>query len=268
MAGIAFVVGLVAILLSFILAALVAHAQRWREQCRVIERLAVKLQGSLSSNRFTGSLRVDFQWQGRPAELDVQDGGNAENRFELCLPWTDQQFHCDIRPVGLGLRVAQWLGMPDIEIGDVDFDQQYDIQGSDATVVRRLLTADAQRLVESLRVRNMLGNVRISVRNGEWHVRRPYVHHRDIEPLISRSLQLYGVMTSQGDCITFTDADLAALQLTGGVCRVCGEVLRGDVVCCKRCLAPHHRECWDYCGQCSTYGCGETECSATGPNEA
>ena len=43
-----------------------------------------------------------------------------------------------------------------------------------------------------------------------------------------------------------------------GECQVCGMELRGSVVLCKMCRTPHHRDCWEYMGSCSTYACEET----------
>jgi len=41
------------------------------------------------------------------------------------------------------------------------------------------------------------------------------------------------------------------------ICQVCGTPLGvdDDVVECERCSTLHHRECWDYLGRCSTFGC-------------
>ena len=41
------------------------------------------------------------------------------------------------------------------------------------------------------------------------------------------------------------------------VCKVCGEIIQGGpVILCTSCRTPHHRECWEYVGSCSIYGCG------------
>ena len=42
-------------------------------------------------------------------------------------------------------------------------------------------------------------------------------------------------------------------------CKVCGERILLDKIECRRCDTPHHRDCWDYAGKCSTYACGETK---------
>jgi len=40
------------------------------------------------------------------------------------------------------------------------------------------------------------------------------------------------------------------------ICKVCGEPISGgEVVVCAACNTPHHRDCWDYVGACSIYGC-------------
>jgi hypothetical protein len=40
------------------------------------------------------------------------------------------------------------------------------------------------------------------------------------------------------------------------VCKVCGEPITDQpVVICAQCRTPHHRECWEYVGACSIYGC-------------
>ncbi len=41
----------------------------------------------------------------------------------------------------------------------------------------------------------------------------------------------------------------------GGVCQVCSASLDGRVVRCRVCRTPHHEDCWEYMGRCSTYGC-------------
>jgi hypothetical protein len=39
------------------------------------------------------------------------------------------------------------------------------------------------------------------------------------------------------------------------VCKVCGEAIEGDHVRCQSCQTPHHRDCWEFVGGCSIYGC-------------
>ena len=45
------------------------------------------------------------------------------------------------------------------------------------------------------------------------------------------------------------------------VCQVCGESLADGrpVVRCTQCQTAHHKDCWDYMGSCSTFGCPGTK---------
>lgn len=47
------------------------------------------------------------------------------------------------------------------------------------------------------------------------------------------------------------------IQIASGTCRVCGvSNALGATQRCPACDTPHHQECWQYAGRCSTYGCG------------
>jgi hypothetical protein len=41
-----------------------------------------------------------------------------------------------------------------------------------------------------------------------------------------------------------------------GLCQVCGCGLERGVVKCVECGTPHHLDCWNYAGKCTTYACG------------
>lgn len=53
------------------------------------------------------------------------------------------------------------------------------------------------------------------------------------------------------------EVEVVATFSPGGICQICGTGMEERVVWCARCRTPHHRECWDYTGMCSTFGCRE-----------
>ena len=58
----------------------------------------------------------------------------------------------------------------------------------------------------------------------------------------------------------FTSTGMKIVEESGsspGLCQICGADLEGDLVSCSKCVTRHHRDCWEYTGVCSTYGCGE-----------
>jgi hypothetical protein len=48
---------------------------------------------------------------------------------------------------------------------------------------------------------------------------------------------------------------LLQLDLKAGLCPVCNSEMGSLRVDCPHCLTPHHAECWQYFGGCTTYGC-------------
>jgi len=65
-------------------------------------------------------------------------------------------------------------------------------------------------------------------------------------------------LLAEGVGITFVQ-DAPQLKLSEAICQICGEKIKEGVVFCRRCRTPHHQDCWEYNGACSTYGCRETQ---------
>lgn len=56
--------------------------------------------------------------------------------------------------------------------------------------------------------------------------------------------------------ITFLDVRDATLDsIEETECQVCGQKLEKNLVACKSCKTLHHKDCWEYNGRCSTFGC-------------
>lgn len=49
-------------------------------------------------------------------------------------------------------------------------------------------------------------------------------------------------------------------------CQVCGELAGDAVVRCPVCDTPHHADCWDYAGACTTFGCSGAPAGAPPPS--
>lgn len=230
------------------------------------ERLARRYRGVLESGSMFRSPRVRFSHQGTLVRVDVQSGGDeSPDYLQVHFPWPDRKFRCEVHPAGFLSQIGKFFGMQDLEIGSPQFDEDYVIKGNNLAELRRLLSPEVQRAINALRACHAPRDINVSIKGGELLVKKPMRSHSLLEPFVELALRLHKAATGTiVTGITFSDEGDAELDLAEGVCRVCGEALRGDVVCCLRCDSPHHRECWDYCGGCSTYGCGETECSSAG----
>ena len=95
-----------------------------------------------------------------------------------------------------------------------------------------------------------------------------FVSSHQLNGWIDRSLALFDQMeTSLGNEIQFLDPSLedntfarSKTQVQPAVCSICVQPLLDRWVVCSRCQTPHHRDCWEFNGRCSTFGCSSSDC--------
>ena len=82
--------------------------------------------------------------------------------------------------------------------------------------------------------------------------------HEPLQELVRCGLAIYDQLRlNEAEGIDFLD-EPEVQPLESVRCRICGDEIHSDLVFCRHCKTPHHLECWQYNGQCSTYACGET----------
>ena len=166
-------------------------------------------------------------------------------------------------PIG---PLQELFGMQDIEVGQPAFDKPYIVRGDDVAAVRQFLTPAVQVAAINL----------LAFKPPHWINQRGAALHVQLGPEllavsrgtpVSDAAELLGFVRA---ALAFYDAAADSLPHEGMElvltsttvvphCMVCGAELVTDIVYCRRCKTPHHRECWEYSGNCSTYGCRETQ---------
>ena len=70
-----------------------------------------------------------------------------------------------------------------------------------------------------------------------------------------------GVAAKLAEGVDVVAAGPAAAEDAGPpLCKVCGQTIEvGPRTLCARCKAPHHRDCWEFIGGCSIFGCNGKE---------
>jgi hypothetical protein len=65
-----------------------------------------------------------------------------------------------------------------------------------------------------------------------------------------------GVAARVSQGISIVQAGPADVEDAGPpICKVCGEPIQTPSVLCASCRTPHHRDCWEFIGACSIFGC-------------
>jgi hypothetical protein len=242
--------------------ALVVTAQR-QQRMQLLERIARRFQGRLEGGDLFSLPRVRLRFQNYPALLTFPRVGKRGHYTQFSIAWPDQRLRCEVYPQSALSGFRRLLGVEDIEIGSPQFDKAYFITGNNRTAVRELLTADVQaaifKLAASQNISFVVRDVQIEWAAGRLTITKPcYLStYESLEKFVELSTELFlAAIGSQAGGIEFV-GEVKEPDAGEAQCQVCGEPLARDLVYCASCNTPHHRECWEYFGGCSTYACGQ-----------
>jgi hypothetical protein len=211
------------------------------EERFVWETVAKRLRGKLFVQ--DGDFRVRFTWQGREAALIeggsvvVSVAGGGFGKLDLEMK-TGHMGHLDGAPTAAGRQLSRPL-----------------IARGERAVADEFLGPSVLRLLNDLA--GLYGaTVAIGAR---FRVSgRPDRTADALTRFTLLSLQL----AQHARLFAEKSSEVSVVETTapaGGQCQICGVELEGVLVRCSRCSTPHHADCWEYTGACSTYGCGETK---------
>ena len=147
---------------------------------------------------------------------------------------------------------------------DSEFNRRFQVGGRSEEESRRLLSDGVRWQVNRLAQSPQPSPLRISIRHGRLIVEKLLAIKRaeELEEFTQLCIELYDqAMLTRSEGIEFLGDTNEALPIEDPICQVCGEKIVSDMVYCRRCFTPHHLDCWQYNGLCSTYGCRETRYS-------
>ncbi|MGI8980773.1 MAG: RING finger protein [Pirellulaceae bacterium] len=247
--------------------AVIAAANAAHKRDASLDRLARRLGGKVQPGGLIAYPELRFPHGGRTATLKYTAGGENESpRTYLTIPWPHGRLRSEIFMEGPLSPLRKLIGMQDIEIGSPQFDRQFIITGNDEAAIKAFLTPDAQdRLFDLLRLDSgttfSAPGLYLQIAGGMLTVTKAsYLSEGVIlERFIRLFLQFFDAATSVPSAgIEFLGPAIASHSPGEAAphCVVCGEPLATDLVSCRSCRTPHHRECWQYFGGCATYACG------------
>lgn len=246
---------------AIVAAIAIKAAKQYAELTDAYSRLAKHYGGECTSGGWFSKPWARFFHAGSWVTVEIYSTGGKNPTYytQARFQWQETHFRCEVYPERIWARVGKLMGMEDIEIGSPDFDQTYIITSNDRTALCRLLNSSVQLQIERLRF--FLGNndIYVSFSHGRLLVKklsRIRSFHR-LQQFVQLAIDLYdqaALTLEQG--IEFV-AQAEPPKASEVICQICGEPVTSQVVFCRRCKTPHHLDCWEYYGACSTYGCGE-----------
>ncbi|MCS6862251.1 MAG: hypothetical protein NZT92_18255 [Abditibacteriales bacterium] len=227
---------------------------------------AQRVGGTLTEGSLWKFPSVTFAHDGASASLGVYATGGKNSTLYTQLTFTlphNSSFRCEISPQGFLQEIGKFFGLQDIEVGYRPFDDHFIVKSDDVETVRTFLNAAVQRELIKLKQLRHNNHIDLSMNSSRLLIQKLSLLNR-LEDLIafyeSSGRICDEVMTLLGvggaGIIQILDVSFDGAEVTP-VCQICGEELTWNKVVCRRCRTPHHRDCWEYNGGCSVYGCKE-----------
>jgi Prokaryotic RING finger family 1 len=190
------------------------------------------------------------------------DGSRGPRCLELVIQFPDARFRCEVLPKPPSWQlISETPGLFSVDFRWDDLRHRWQMLTDDGDEARTLLSAGVRWQLEQLWEGPEHSEVALSIRPGWMLLRKKWTSTRplDIEQFVELGLTLFDqAALTRTAGIEFIDEG-AVQVLDQAQCRVCGDGMDNDIVYCRRCKTPHHRECWEYNGVCSTYGCREVQ---------
>jgi hypothetical protein len=181
-------------------------------------------------------------------------------RFGQGLP-----FRLELAPYARPSPAQPPKGTRPVRVGDAEFDRGFLVQANDPEMARDFLTAPVRWAVGNLQRLGPPGGMLVSINPERMLVqvdRNLGALPASLSAGVAEALTIHdglqsGVASRLGEGVAIVAAGPASAEDAGPMmCKVCGDPI-GDAprVHCATCRTPHHRDCWEFVGGCSIFGC-------------
>ena len=232
---------------------------RWNQ---TLAAAAKRQHGQFVGGGWFGEPTIRFLYGTSHARLTCYGLRGTKRRcVQLVMEQADVHARCEImsQPSYVRLAPDSTHGMEQIEFDWAGPKARWRVMAQEGDEARHLFTSAVRMALDRVWLHPLPTETHISLMPGWMIVRKAWDTPRsaDIEQFIESACTLHDqlqVASTVG--IEFIVGDEPQI-IDDALCSICGETMEEALVFCRRCKTPHHRECWEYYGGCSTYACGE-----------
>ncbi len=236
---------------------------------RAYRHLATQYRGRYENRGMSDPPTVSFTYNGSTVRVGLapQFPGQPTYprtrvvaRFARGLP-----FRLELAPIGRPAPAQPPRGTRPVRVGDAEFDRAFVVQANDPEMARDFLTAPVRWALANLLRLGPPGGMLVSINPERMLVQVDRNLGASVEGLaagVREALTIHdglqsGVASRLGEGVAIVAAGSASAEDAGPpLCKVCGEEISGTPrVVCTTCRTPHHRDCWEFIGACSVFGC-------------
>jgi hypothetical protein len=174
-------------------------------------------------------------------------------------------FRLELAPIARPAPPQPPKGTRLVKLGDPAFDRAFIVQANDLEMARDFLSPQVRWSIGNLQRMVHAGGMLVSINPERLLVQIDRNLGQSTEALaaaVREALVIHdglldGVSRRMNQGIDIVDQPDDWDEDAGPpICKVCGEpITAGAIIVCAACNTPHHRDCWEYVGACSIYGC-------------
>jgi hypothetical protein len=219
-----------------------------------LEEICRESASGIAGAKALGGGGLRFSRRGFEARVDFPPGS-----MDILLDTRDLAVEMiQIRPAGVWHDVKGLFGWKDYEVGDSEFDSLFEIHAGGGEFASGVLNAPIRSVLRSALI---FGNFlwRLSPAGFLLRVHGWPPNRNELDRWLMVAFQLLDALPGSDGKGRVSIGVVRVKIDAESICRVCGASLaEGALVRCAKCSTPHHKDCWDFNGRCSTFACGET----------
>lgn len=233
----------------------------------LLSQLAIERRGHFRAPAWGVPATTSFVYGSSWASVSIIENASSQSLpvLEITMACDRAYQRCDVMPRHPSQQSAMLPeGMLEVTLPDRAFHERFRVIAKNEEEASGILSAGVRSRMSTLVDFPAKSWAEVSFARATVVIRKRWLATRqaDLSRFVDLTLELYDqLLLSSSEGIEFVTAD-EAVVIEGAHCVVCGEGLASDIVTCLRCKTPYHRDCWEYAGACSTFGCGETRASA------
>jgi hypothetical protein len=265
------ILGLI-VLAIYVVIRLMTNFSAWMTGARhrAYRQLAARYHGRFETRGLSDPPTVSFTHHGATVRVGLaptilgQPGQIPRTRvvarFSQGIP-----FRMELAPTARPAPPQSPKGTRLVTTKDPQFDLQFVARANDAEMARDFLSQPVRSTVVSLQQVVHPGGMLVSINPERMLLqvdRNLGTNAESLAWVVAQALTLHdglidGVTRRIGQGVAIVDDSESWPEDQGlPTCKVCGEPIdESEIVVCASCNTPHHRDCWEYVGACSIYGC-------------
>jgi hypothetical protein len=258
------------VLLIYLAIRCAAAASSWvaGSRFRAYRALASRYKGRYEYRGISDPPTVSFPYNGSTVRVGLAPNVPGQTarprtrvvaRFRAGLP-----FRLELAPATRPAPPQPPRGTRTVLTGDPEFDRGFVVHANDAEMARAFLSPEVRVSLAHLQRLAPPSGMLVSINPERLLVQvdRNLASQGDALLLAVReALAVHdglqaGVDSRLRQGISIVEAGPTRPEDAGPpICKVCGEPILTPGVVCDTCQTPHHRDCWEFIGSCSIYGC-------------